>query len=307
MAPPLDLIAFGLTTLDIAVHRVTALPDGEEGQLVDTIALSPAGTAGGTALVARQLGLASAIASAVGDDPQGQLVRALFDKAGVDTTLLATDPAHPTSTTVLPIKANGDRPNWHMIGASLFAPAGPDLIAALDRTAALHWGAVGFPGTAGQGAQVLQAAQARAVYTTCDLIAPGPDALRELEALLPHVDLFMPSLAEVAALLGTRDPVEGAQAFMVRGARGCLIKLGAQGALLVRPDAQIHMPALPITPVDTTSCGDSLCAGFHAARLRGLGDEAALRFAVATAAQVALGVGTLGLLESYEATLELAR
>src|SRR3990167_1548105 len=119
---PFDLLAVGLTTIDITVHPVASLPEGETGQIVESIVLSPAGTAGGTALVAQKLGLRTAIASAVGDDPQGQMIRSMFDAAGVDTSLLDVDQAWPTSTTVLPIRPNGDRPNWHMIGASIFAP-----------------------------------------------------------------------------------------------------------------------------------------------------------------------------------------
>lgn len=304
---PLDLLAVGLTTIDITVHPVASLPDGEAGQIVEKIVLSPAGTAGGTALVAQKLGLRTAIASAVGDDPQGRLIRSVFDAAGVDTSLLAVDPAWPTSTTVLPIRPNGDRPNWHMMGASIFAPVTDAVFAALARTAAVHWGGVGFPGAEGRGAELLQAARGRGIFTSCDLIAPSDAAQSDLDALLPHVDLFMPSLAEVRALAATDDPVEGARRFMARGAGGCLIKMGGDGALLVLPDQQIHAPAYRIDPVDTTSCGDSLCAGYIAGRARGLGPAGALRFGVATAAQVALGVGTLGTLESHDGTLAFMR
>lgn len=304
---PLDLLAVGLTTLDITVHPVASLPDADTGVLVDSIVLSPAGTAGGTALVAQKLGMTAGIASAVGDDPQGGLVRSMFDAAGVDTSLLATNADMPTSTTVLPIRPDGERPNWHMMGASVFAPVTDEIFAALDRTAVLHWGGVGFPGPAGRGAELLRDARARGVFTSCDVIAPSDAANADLDALLPHIDLFMPSLVEMRALARTDDPVEGARYFMARGAGACLVKLGAKGAMLIRPDRQIHVPAHRIDPVDTTSCGDSLCAGFHAARSHGLDDEAALRFAVATAARVALGVGTLGRLESYDATRAFAR
>lgn len=307
MGRPLDLLAVGLTTLDVTVHPVVSLPDADTGELVDSIVLSPAGTAGGTALVAQKLGMAAGVASAVGADPQGELVRSMFAAAGVDTSLLATRSDRPTSTTVLPIRPGGERPNWHMMGASVFAPVTDAVFAALSRTAAVHWGAVGFPGVADRGADFLRQARALGVFTSCDLIAPSDAANADLDTLLPHIDLFMPSLTEVRALASTDDPVEGARYFMARGAGGCLVKLGARGALLIMPDRQIHVPAYRIDPVDTTSCGDSLCAGFLAGRSRGLDAEAALGFAVATAAQVALGVGTLGRLEGYDETRAFAR
>jgi sugar/nucleoside kinase (ribokinase family) len=62
------------------------------------------------------------------------------------------------------------------------------------------------------------------------------------------------------------------------------------------------LPAYAVTPVDTTSCGDSYCAGFIAALDRGWPPLEAARFATATAALVAQGLATLGKLESFEAT-----
>ena len=55
--------------------------------------------------------------------------------------------------------------------------------------------------------------------------------------------------------------------------------------------------------MDTTSCGDSYCAGFIAALDRGWAPVEAARFATATAALVAQGLATLGKLESFDATL----
>lgn len=306
MTRQLDLLAIGLTTLDVTVYPVESLPAPDTGQIVQSITLSPAGTAAGTAIIAQRLGMAAGIASAVGDDAQGGLVRSMLEAAGVDTGLLLTSPGMPTSTTVLPIRPDGERPNWHMLGASVFAGVTDDMREALGRTAAVHWGAVGFPGVAGAGADFLRLARERGVFTSCDLIAPGDAANIELDALLPHIDMFMPSMAEVRALAGTEDPAEGARHFMARGAGACLVKMGAKGALLVQADGAIHVPAFRIEPVDTTSCGDSLCAGYLAGRSRGLDAAAALRFAVAAAAQVALGVGTLGKLGGFEETLQFA-
>jgi len=70
---------------------------------------------------------------------------------------------------------------------------------------------------------------------------------------------------------------------------------------------RLQVPAFSITPKDTTSCGDSVCAAWHVARSRGLAPEEALRFAAATAALVAQDAGTTGLLSGFESTLAFAR
>jgi sugar/nucleoside kinase (ribokinase family) len=81
-----------------------------------------------------------------------------------------------------------------------------------------------------------------------------------------------------------------------------IIKNGRKGALLHLDGARSTLPAFAITPVDTTSCGDSYCAGFIAALDRGWAPVEAARFATATAALVAQGLATLGNLESFDAT-----
>jgi sugar/nucleoside kinase (ribokinase family) len=81
-----------------------------------------------------------------------------------------------------------------------------------------------------------------------------------------------------------------------------VIKNGADGALALDGEGRLQVvPAVKIDrAVDTTSCGDSFCAGFIAATLRGRPWLQALKFAAATASLVARGPATLGVLESYE-------
>ena len=84
------------------------------------------------------------------------------------------------------------------------------------------------------------------------------------------------------------------------GAKNCVIKDGGRGAVLAAGELRGRLPAFRIEVVDTTTCGDSFCAGFVAAHLKGASDFDALRFAAATAAMVAQGLATYGKLESYE-------
>ncbi|HQR91528.1 MAG TPA: PfkB family carbohydrate kinase, partial [Caulobacter sp.] len=140
---------------------------------------------------------------------------------------------------------------------------------------------------------------------TCDLISPQASALDELKRLAPFIDYFMPSAAEAKALTGQDDLFAAADVFRGLGIGGCLIKNGGQGSVMVLDDIRTTLPAYAITPVDTTSCGDSYCSGFIAALDRGWPPLEAARFATATSALVAQGLATLGKLESFEAT-ELA-
>ena len=52
----LTVAAVGVHVLDVHVLGVTAIPEGSAGSLVDSIGMSPAGTAAGTAVVFSRLG-----------------------------------------------------------------------------------------------------------------------------------------------------------------------------------------------------------------------------------------------------------
>ena len=306
MSDAYDLIAVGLTTLDISAYPVATFPEPDESALLDSVTLLPAGTAGGVALIAATLGLRTAIVSAVGSDTQGDVVRTLLASRGVDISMLTTDVDHPTSTTILPVRPDGQRPNLHLMGASVFAGLASKSWSAITTTRAVHWGGVGLPGTQAEGPSFLAAAQSAGAFVTCDLIAPSPIAREDLRRLLPHVDLFMPSLSEVRYLAGTDALDAAADHFMALGAGGCLFKLGAEGAYLVTAERRLHVASFDIAPIDTTSCGDAFCAGFVAAKMYSLTIEDAMRYAAATAALVAQGLVTVGKLEDHATTLTYA-
>ncbi|HZZ87194.1 MAG TPA: carbohydrate kinase family protein [Caulobacteraceae bacterium] len=298
-----SLLCIGLTTLDICARPVDALTHTERAILIDGIACTPAGTAGGAALVAGKLGLAVKIVGAVGDDLNGLFVRKGFEAVGVDTSLLATRPGEPTSATLLAVETDGTRSSYHAPGAGGGAAIDAAVTAAACASGFVHYAAVGGRATdGGPGAELLRAVKAAGAVVTCDLIGPRRSAAEELARLLPHVDYFMPSAAEATFLSGLDDLPAAAEYFRGLGAGACLIKDGGRGVVVSIAGERRRLPAHAITPLDTTTCGDSFCAGFIAALSRGWAPLDAARFATASAALVALGLGSLGKLQGFAET-----
>ena len=147
---------------------------------------------------------------------------------------------------------------------------------------------------------LLAAAKAAGARVTCDLISPRPEAIEDLKLILPHVDIFMPNAAEARMLSGQGDLADAGRALCALGAGACVFTDGAAGAVLVSAGECLRLPANPITPVDTTSCGDSYCAGVIAGLDRGWPLEQACRLAGAVSARVAQGLGTLGALTGFD-------
>jgi sugar/nucleoside kinase (ribokinase family) len=299
----LDLVCVGLTTLDILGRPIDAIPADEAGCLIEDIEIVPAGTAGGTALIAARLGLRVGLISALGDDNAGRLVRAIMSDAAIDLSFTPTLAGARTSATLLPIDRAGRRPTFHALGASARTELTTAHDACLPGTRFVHYGGIGAPRLDnGAGEAFLHAARQAGCTVTCDLIAPGPRARAEVQQLLPYIDYFLPSLAEARALTGETEAHAAARGLRALGAATCMVKCGAQGLLLASEDGITSIPAYDVPVVDTTSCGDACCAGFIAAKLRGWDDIESARFGAATAARVAQGLGTLGLLQDWTET-----
>ena len=286
------IAAVGVHVLDTHVVGIESIPPGSDGALVETIRMSPAGTAGGTAVVLARLGVAVTSYGALGDDAAADTLLALLAREGVDTGGLVRVADQQTSASVIPVRPGGDRPAWHCIGANgafTLDLLDLDAVAAADH---VHLGGPEFLGGEAAG-RLLAHARARGATTSLDLLAPGdPDLLAWVADALPHTDYLLPNDEQVLGLTGAATLAEGARALVAAGAGCVAVTQGRRGALVVTADEVIEVPAYAVDVVDTTGCGDAFSAGF----LRGLGlgrdSRAAAALGCAAAAQVAGGLGT---------------
>lgn len=300
-----DYVCTGLTILDILGRHIAKIPEGGATEIIDQIRITPAGTAAGPAVIGARYGLKTALVGAVGKDDMGLILKNMLTANNVDTSLLQHRDDMPTSATMLAVSPEGQRPNFHAIGASVMLELDEARKDAIINSRFVHWGGVGtmLLLDGGPGAEVLQAARKNGATVTCDFIAPGPEALDALKLVMPHVHYFMPSLEEAMAVAGTSAPEDTGRFFLDLGAEACVIKAGATGSYLVTSEDMVHVPALAVEVLDTTGCGDAYCAGFAAGLARGWEPEKACGFASATAALVATGLGSDAGVTDFQATV----
>ena len=282
--------AIGVHVLDTHVIGIESIPEGSDGQLVENIRMSAAGTAGGTALVARRLGADVFSFGAIGTDPTGDVLLSLLRAEGVNTDGLVRKADQPTSASVIPVRPSGDRPAWHLIGANgSFTPAE---LGDLGDFTHVHLGGPEFMG-GDAAAEVLAAARAAGAVTSIDILAPGdPGMLEWVAAALPHADFLLPNDEQVLGFTGAASLADGARALVSAGVGCVALTQGARGALVVTADEVIEVPAYAIDVVDTTGCGDAFSAGFLRGLSLGRDLRSAAQLGCATAAQVAQGLGT---------------
>ncbi|WP_369220695.1 carbohydrate kinase family protein [Streptomyces sp. R39] len=286
------VIALGAHVFDVQVRPVEAIPEGQGAALVDQIRFSPAGAAAGTALTLAKLGAGVRTAGAVGADPIGDLLLSMLAAHGVDTSLVVRRDDTQTSASVLPIRPDGSRPAFHVLGANI--AYGPDDAphTEIARTGHLHMGAPELMGGEA-AAKILAPARAAGVVTSADLLASGDSNLFDwIAPALPYLDHLLPNEEQVLGLTGAATLEDGARRFLAAGVDCVAATRGARGALVVTADEVIEVPAFAVDVVDTTGCGDAFSAGF----LRGLGLGRSLRecavLGCAAAALVARGLGS---------------
>jgi sugar/nucleoside kinase (ribokinase family) len=183
----------GVHILDVLGRPVLEIPQGQGIALIEEIRITVAGTAGGTAVDLAKLGAEVTCIGALGSDEIGHIVRGILKRFGIDDAGLVSKKGVQTSSTMLPIRPNGERPALHVMGANaVFSVQDVDLDS-LDTYDAVHVGGTYLmPSFDGSGAaSVLERAQSAGALTTMDVLSISQeDMMSVLRPCLPFLDFF---------------------------------------------------------------------------------------------------------------------
>jgi 2-dehydro-3-deoxygluconokinase len=291
--PPLDLMCLGEAMVEFNQAR-------EEPTRYTT---GFGGDTSNCAIAAARIGASSGYISQVGDDVFGAQLLALWRDEGVDTTGVRVVPGADTGVYFVTHGAQGHAFTYRRAGSAASRMAPDDAAFAprlqqVGRARALHVSGISQAISISACATVFAAiglARACGARVAYDLnFRPrlwSPEAARPVvERTARLADVFLPSIDEVALLVGTRTPEEALQWAHHLGAPTVVLKLGARGCWVSTRDGVAKLPPHPVTPVDATGAGDCF-AGTLLARLAA-GDALV---DAARAANVAAALSTLGL------------
>jgi ribokinase len=252
------LVVLGDLMVDVVARIGGPLAHGSD--TAARISVEGGGSAANVADWAASLGTPTSLVCRAGEDHRGSAaINALQD---VDVHV-ALDPERPTGTCVVLVEPGGERTMLPDPGAN----DGP--LPEIPLGDHLH--VVGYAllrdGPRASALAAIERARAARMTVSVDpsswaLLYPGA---------IPAVDLLLPNERE-AELLDGGDMV---------------VKLGPGGARW----GDVHVPAEPVTVVDTTGAGDAFAAGFLSARLQGAGPREALEAGCRVAARAVAQVG----------------
>jgi sulfofructose kinase len=291
-APKVDLVGVGLNATDLLIPLAEHPAPGSKVEFRSSSVL-PGGQVASAVMACQRWGLSTRYIGKLGDDSAAQLHREEFERAGVETHIIAV-PACASQQAVILVDSQGERTvlwrrdqqlgllpeeinrDW-IVNARALHVDGYDTAAA---TEAAGWArAAGIP-----------------VVADLDDTYPG------VEGLLENIDYAIVSRDVPARLLG-EDDLEKSLPLMQRR-YGCALTAATLGpdGVLAWDGKQFHYAcAYQVAAVDTTGAGDTFHAGFIYGLLQGWPLPRRLDFACAAAALNCMGVGARGGIQPVEA------
>lgn len=261
------------------VFRMPRMPVRGETLFADSAAMFPGGKGLNQALAARRLGAETALIANVGDDLFADYLLRLVREAGIDTTHVSRDAANGTgfaAPVIFPDGANSilSAPRANLALAPANVEAAREAIAAANALL-LQFEAPMEANLA--AARIARAAGVRVVLNPAPVL-PHPAELLALAGVL------IVNEVEATMLAGGSDPAGQAHALL--GDRElAVVTLGEGGAMFAARGGEFgHLPAFPVTAVDSVGAGDAFCAALAVALCEGLAPASAVRFASAAGA-----------------------
>jgi len=268
-SPPLDVVGLGECSLD---HVCVVPRHPQRGEDLDLVRYDrrPGGQVATAVLGCARLGLRTAFAGAVGDDPGAEEILRPLREAGVDVAGVRRVAGAPSRTALVLVEERGGERTVLGYRDPRLALRPEQLDAGLlCRGRVLHLDARD-PEAA---AWACQRARERGVAVVLD----ADRCWAGWEALLRSVDFPIVSRSFAEECGGTGSARDGLRRLAELAPRLAVVTLGDRGAMAARGRQIWSSPAFAVDARDTTGAGDAFRAGFVWALLRsGPGTEDAL-------------------------------
>lgn len=280
----LDVVTFGEAMVLLAAEETGPLAH------VRRFSKHTAGAETNVAVGLARLGLRVGWISRLGNDTMGQFLRDAFVQEGIDCSQVHMVSGARTGFMFKGRVDDGSDPpiEYHRQGsaASLFG-ADDVPLAWIKQSRHLH--ATGVfaaltPNTlaATQTAMTFMRAQGKTISFDPNLrpaLWSSESHMRNtLNALAAQADWVLPGLDEGRLLTGCNTPEDIAQFYRTKGAKGVVVKLGAEGAYMHFDNASGYVPAHPVDKViDTVGAGDAFAVGIISGLLEKLSPQQAVQ------------------------------
>ena len=246
----MDILTIGEVLIDLT-------QTGKDEKGIPQFAANPGGAPANLAVAAARLGAQTAFIGKVGADAFGRYLKEVLAENKVDVSGMA----------VVSVDATGER------DFSFYRSANADVMLckedisdeALKAAKIVHFGSVSLTADPSRTATLDAAARAKKLGATitydpnyrANLWKNKEDAIAQMKAPLPLVDILKVSDEELPLLTGTTDCESGTAQLAQNGIRLIFVTLGANGVFYRFEDKTGHVAGVPCKVGDTNGAGDT--------------------------------------------------
>jgi sugar/nucleoside kinase (ribokinase family) len=289
-----EVLCAGILVADHVCTPMDTLP--EEGRLVavEAMYLMTGGCAANVAVNVAKQEIPVGVVGRVGEDYWGRFIQEDLGVRGVDTREVVTSPEEQSSQTMILLCNGQDRRFVHTFGANRRFRAQDVNREHLRGVKVFYLGGyLVLPGLIpDELAFLFRSCREQGIRTVLDVVVPtGFRYQDELEAVLPHTDVFLPNNDEAEMLTGETAPLRQAAVLQAKGAKTVVITRGGEGLLCASGGQTWQAPHFPSEVVDQTGAGDAFCAGFITGMVRGLDLAGCIRYGSALGASCVRSIG----------------
>ena len=281
---PKPIVVVGSLNFDLIAHVQRLVAPGETLTGLGFQSL-PGGKGANQAAAAARLGHSAYMMGRVGSDAFGIELRESLDRAGADTTFVATSEGS-SGVAMIIVSAEGENSIVVVPGANaLLGREDLDVNLELIRSASVVLTQLEIPLDT-----VHYLAELCANEGVPLILDPAP-AQQLSRDLMNRLSWITPNEIEAQQLSGlgpadTEEEIESlADALLALGPKNVLLKRGERGAFIATAEGlRGWIPAYAVRAVDTTGAGDAFNGAFAVALARGVSPFEAAKFASAAAA-----------------------
>jgi ribokinase len=291
MPSPPRIAVIGSANTDLTTFT-DVFPRPGETLFGNTFEMGFGGKGANQAVASRLCGAEVLMVAKVGDDLFGRATIDNFTSFGIDTRYVQVVPDAPTGVAPIFVEPNGQNRIIVVKGANdRLMPADVDAAAAdLQDVDAII---LQFEIPLQTIYHAIRFARARNIRC---IVNPAPAIPAELTELT-GADLFIPNESEAEQLTGrpVRSEAEAAACaamLLARGFRRVVITLGARGSLVADATGHTHVPAFPVSCIDTSGAGDAFIGSLAVFLAEGINEQEGLSRANLYAALSTTRVGT---------------
>lgn len=272
------IVVLGSCNTDMVI-KSERLPVPGETILGGTFMMNPGGKGANQAVAASRLGGEVTFITKVGNDVFGRQSLETYQKEGINTEYIFSDPKNPSGVALITVDGGGENCIVVASGANkTLSPSNVETVKEVISGAEILLMQLEIPiETVEYAARIANEKGVKVILNP----APAQELSNEL---LKNIYMLIPNEREAEMISGEKvsgweSAKKAADVISSKGVDIVVITLGSLGALLKDGDNYVEIPAFRVEAIDTTAAGDTFCGALAVAISEGRTLEEGIKFA----------------------------